>query len=125
MIINANSNTNRAEILENEYLKLLKHGISPENILVLVQNSHKKIKFIEAIKKSTQIGPLGSLKIYSFYGLIYNYILDNWAVVENSINDNKGKIIPNLSGLEQRIKGSIVLSYISYNFLKLRIVIIS
>ena len=100
MIINANSNTNRAEILEKEYLKLLEKGINSEKILVLVQNSYKKKQFIEHIKKSFPTGNIGNLKIYSFYGLIYNYILENWAIVENSIKDDKGKIIPNMSGLE-------------------------
>ena len=100
MIINATSNTNRSEILEQEYLKLLSNGVNPENILVLVQNPLKKNKFIEYIKKNSPLGFVGNLKIYSFYGLIYNYILENWAIVENSIKDNKGKIIPNMSGLE-------------------------
>lgn len=100
MIINANSNTNRTKILQKEYLKLIQSGISAEKILVLVQNSHKKNEFINYIKKNSQLGSIGSLKIYSFYGLIYNYIFDNWAIIENSINDNKGKILPNLSGLE-------------------------
>ncbi|MBR2069752.1 MAG: ATP-dependent helicase [Candidatus Gastranaerophilales bacterium] len=100
MIINANSNTNRTQILEEEYLKLTKNGINPENILVLVQNAHKKRAFIDYIKKNSPLGSIGNLKIYSFYGLVYNYILDNWAIVENSIPDNKGKILPNLSGLE-------------------------
>ena len=100
MIIDANSNTNRVEILENEYLKLLSQGINSDNILVIVQNGKKKKEFIEAVKRKSKIGSIGNLKIYSFFGLIYNYILENWAVVENSIKDNKGKIIPNLSGLE-------------------------
>ena len=42
MIINAASNTNRTDILINEYLKLLNKGIEAENILVIVQNSKKK-----------------------------------------------------------------------------------
>ena len=100
MIIDANSNTNRVEILENEYLKLLSQGINSDNILVIVQNGKKKKEFIEAVKRKSKIGSIGNLKIYSFFGLIYNYILENWAIIENSIKDNKGKIIPNLSGLE-------------------------
>ncbi len=100
MIINAGSNTNRTQILQEEYLKLLQNGVNAENILVLVQNSHKKNAFIEYVKNNSQTGSIGNLKIYSFYGLIYNFILDNWAVIENSIKDDKGIIIPNLSGLE-------------------------
>ena len=100
MIINANSSTNRTEILQREYIKLLQKGIEAEKILVLVQNSHKKNAFLDYIKKNAPFGSVGNLKIYSFWGLIYNYILDNWAIVENSIKDSKGKIIPNMSGLE-------------------------
>ena len=88
MLINANSTTNRTQILINEYLKLLDKGIEAEKILVLVQNSKKKQEFINEIKLHSNIGNIGSLKIYSFYGLVYNYILENWALVENSIPDN-------------------------------------
>ena len=101
MIINANSHTNRTEILIDEYLKLLKQGVDSENILVLVQNSRKKQQFVEKVKEKSPIGNIGALKIYSFSGLAYNFILENWAVVENSINEETNrKIIPNLCGLE-------------------------
>ena len=101
MLINANSTTNRTQILINEYLKLLDKGIEAEKILVLVQNSKKKQEFINEIKLHSNIGNIGSLKIYSFYGLVYNYILENWALVENSIPDNQNrKISPNMCGLE-------------------------
>ncbi|MBQ8847847.1 MAG: ATP-dependent helicase [Candidatus Gastranaerophilales bacterium] len=101
MIINAASNTNRTDILINEYLKLLNKGIEAENILVIVQNSKKKKEFIEKIKKYSKTGNIGCLKIFSFYGLAYNYILENWALVENSIQDDiNRKISPNLCGME-------------------------
>ena len=100
MLINANSNTNRTEILQNKYLELLNSGIEAEKILVLVQNSKKKKEFVEKIKKKSENGFIGSLKICSFWGLIREYILENWAIVENSLKDNNAKIIPYLSGLE-------------------------
>ena len=100
MLINANSNTNRTEILQNKYLELLNSGIEAEKILVLVQNSKKKKEFVEKIKKKSENGFIGSLKIYSFWGLIREYIFENWAIVENSLKDNNAKIIPYLSGLE-------------------------
>ncbi len=101
MIINAPNNTNRFELLAIEYLKLLKKGVEAQNILVLVQNSKKKKEFIDTIKKNSPIGSIGELKIYSFYGLVYNTIINYWAIIENSINDNSNrKIIPNLTGLE-------------------------
>ena len=100
MLINAPSITNRTKILEDEYFNLLKNGVKAENILVLVQNSKKKKEFINNIKERFPLGSIGSLKIYSFAGLIYNYILENWALVENSIKNENRKIIPNLCGLE-------------------------
>ena len=72
MIIDANSNTNRTKILTDEYIKLLKQGVNPENILVLLQNSRKKKQFVDYIKKNLSLGSIGNIKIYSFYGLIYN-----------------------------------------------------
>lgn len=101
MLLNANSNTNKTDILINEYLKLLSSGVDSERILVLVQNSKKKQEFIEKVKEKSPAGNIGCLKIFSFWGLIREYILENWALVENSIKDTKNiKIIPSLSGLE-------------------------
>lgn len=100
MLINAPSTTNRTKILEDEYFKLLQNGVNAENILVLVQNSKKKKEFINNIKTRFDKGSIGNIKIYSFQGLIYNYILENWVIIENSIKNENRKIIPNLCGLE-------------------------
>lgn len=100
MLINANSNSQRTILLINEYLNLLK-TTSSENILVLVQNSKKKQEWVKTIKEKSPIGNIGNLKIYSFFGLCYNYILDNWGYIEDSIKNPKNrKIIPNLCSLE-------------------------
>ncbi|MBR6298641.1 MAG: hypothetical protein IKR34_05295, partial [Candidatus Gastranaerophilales bacterium] len=100
MIINANSNSKRTILLINEYLKLLKTTNS-ENILVLVQNSKKKQEWLKYIKENSETGNIGNLKIYSFFGLCYNYISENWGYIEETIKDtNNTKIIPNLCGLE-------------------------
>lgn len=99
MLFKKNPSINNDKLIEN-YINLLKKGVEAEKILVIVQNSKKKKEFIEKIKKNSPFQSIGSIKIYSFYGLIYNYILENWALIENAINDNKGKIIPNLCGLE-------------------------
>ena len=100
MLINANSNSQRTEILIQEYLKLIKTNNS-EDILVLVQNSKKKHEWLNKIKENSPVGNIGNLKIYSFFGLCYNYILQNWGHIEESIkNTNNAKIIPNLCGLE-------------------------
>jgi len=100
MLIKASANTKRTDILIDEYLKLLNRGIEAEKILVLVQNSKKKKEFIDEVKSKHSTGNIGSIKIYSFWGLIREYILENWVVVENIINDKKAKILPSLCGLE-------------------------
>ncbi|MBQ4646424.1 MAG: ATP-dependent helicase [Candidatus Gastranaerophilales bacterium] len=100
MLINAPSITNRTKILEEEYFKLLQNGVEAEKILVLVQNSCKKKEFINNLKTRFPLGSIGNIKVYSFSGLIYNYILENWAIIENSIKNGKRKIIPNMCGLE-------------------------
>jgi len=100
MLINGNVNSNRTQILIDKYVELLKNNIEAKDILVLVQNSKKKKEFIEAVKEKMPIGNIGCFKIHSFYGLIYNYILENWALVEELINKKGAKIIPNLCGLE-------------------------
>ena len=101
MLINANSNTLKTKVLIEEYLKLIQSGIEAEKILVLVQNSKKKKEFIDEVKKISPEGNIGCLKIFSFYGLARDFILENWALVENSIPDEANiKIIPSLSGLE-------------------------
>lgn len=101
MLINSANTSSRAKILQEEYFKLINSGVDPSKILVLVQNSHKKKQFLEALKEKMPLGSIGNLKIYSFFGLCYNYILENWALIENSIKiDINRKISPNLCGLE-------------------------
>ena len=71
MLINSSCITNRTDILIDEYIKLLKSGVDSEKILVLVQNSKKKKEFLDKIKEKSDVGNIGNLKIYSFYGLIH------------------------------------------------------
>ncbi len=101
MLINASSITNRTKILQEKYLELISNGVDAKKILVLVQNSKKKKEFLDFIKANHPLGSIGSVKIYSFFGLIYNTINENWPIIENSISDTKNaKISPNLCGLE-------------------------
>lgn len=100
MLINAPNSKNRTSVLIEKYSELLKNGVKAQNILVLVQNSNKKNYFIEQIKKNSPLGSIGEIKVYSFFGLCYNFISQNWAIIENSIKDNNSIILPNLVGLE-------------------------
>ncbi len=100
MLIKGHLNSNKTDILVNEYEKLLNKGVAAEDILVIVQNFKKKNEFIEKTKKLLTREALTSFNVYTFFGLVYNFILDNWVIVENKIKDENAKIAPNLSGLE-------------------------
>ncbi len=100
MLIKGNLNSNKTDILIDSYSKLLNSGINADEVLVLVQNFKKKNEFIKKTKLKLNIEALTNLNVYTFFGLVYNKILENWPVIENRINDKNAKISPNLSGLE-------------------------
>lgn len=88
------------ELIEN-YVQLLNSGVDSSKILVILQNSNKKKHFIEQTFQKLTIDAIEKPLVYSFFGLVYNTISDNWAKIENKISDDKNtKIIPNLTGLE-------------------------
>ncbi|MDD3436235.1 MAG: UvrD-helicase domain-containing protein [Candidatus Gastranaerophilales bacterium] len=91
----------KTSVLIENYAKLLNSGIDSSKILVILQNSNKKNKFIQETLEKLSVDVIEKLQVYSFFGLVYNTILDNWVKVENLIPDNQNtKIIPNLTGLE-------------------------
>ncbi len=98
MILTGSSRTNRSEILAEKYIELVRSGIPAPQILVLLQNRHKKQMFVEKIKDSLPV--LENPKIYTFFGLVYNTIKLDWPDIENRIPDENSYIIPNLTGLE-------------------------
>ena len=100
MLIKNHLNSDKTEILINSYASLLNKGISADKILVIVQNFKKKDDFIQKTKNLLKIDAITNFNVYTFFGLIYNKILDNWPVIENKIKDTDAKITPNLSGLE-------------------------
>ena len=100
MLIINQLNSDKTEILINSYASLLNKGISADKILVIVQNFKKKDDFIQKTKNLLKIDAITNFNVYTFFGLIYNKILDNWPVIENKIKDTDAKITPNLSGLE-------------------------
>ena len=92
--------SNKSEKLWQYYVKLVNGGVSPENILVLCLNSHKKKIFIDNILENVTVPMGGKVNVSTFYGLCYNAILDNWPVIENSIKQDGSVILPNLCGLQ-------------------------
>lgn len=101
MIIDGSVSSDKTEILIEKYSSLLNSGVDASKVLVLVQNSNLKNKFIDETLKKLNVDCFEKLKIYSFFGLVYNSIIDNWAFIENGnpFKDNP-KILPNLAGLE-------------------------
>lgn len=100
MIIEGSIESNKTDFLVEKYASLLNSGISSSEILVLVQNSTLKNKFIEKTYEKLTIDCVEKLQVHSFFSLVYNTINDNWAFLEDrNIFDNP-VILPNLAGLE-------------------------
>ena len=100
MIIEGNISSHKTDILTDNYAKLLNSGIPSSKILVLVQNSNLKNNFVEKTLEKLTVDSIEKLQVYSFFGLIYNTITDNWAFLENHNTFDNPKILPNLAGLE-------------------------
>ncbi len=101
MLLQGNLLTDKTQKLVESYAGLLNSGVDSSKILVILQNSNRKNEFIEKTFEKLTVDVVEKLQVYSFFGLVYNTILDNWALVENRIPDkNNTKIIPNLTGLE-------------------------
>lgn len=101
MIIDGSISSNKTDILAQKYASLINSGVDASAILVLVQNSKLKNKFIEKVLQEIEVEFMEKMEIYSFFGLVYNTIIDNWAFIENGNPfKNNPKILPNLAGLE-------------------------
>ena len=74
MIIEGSIGSNKTEILIKKYCELLNNGIDASKILVLVQNSNLKNQFIEKTLENLNISSAEKLRVYSFFGLVYNTI---------------------------------------------------
>jgi DNA helicase-2/ATP-dependent DNA helicase PcrA len=94
----------RENLLVQRYFELISSGAKPSEILVLVQNSNSKKRFIDRILKNIKINAIEKINAHSFFSIVYNTLVENWCFVENSIpydrEKNKSYILPNLVGLE-------------------------
>lgn len=100
MLINATFRSNKTEVLSQYYANLVNSGVSTDKILVLCLNSNKKQSFIKSVEERISAVNIGKYNIYTFQGLCYNAVLDNWVLIENGIKSIKPSIMPNLCGLE-------------------------
>ena len=100
MLVVSNVASNKTTFLREKYTQLLNSGVSAAEILVLVQNSTLKNRFIEETFKNLTIPCIEKPQVHSFYSLVYNTVLDNWAFLEERNIFNNPVILPNLAGLE-------------------------
>ena len=100
MIIEGSISSEKTNILISKYAELLNSGIPASEILVLVQNSTLKNNFVDKTLEKLTVDSLEKLQVYSFFGLVYNTVSDNWAFLENRNTFDNPVILPNLAGLE-------------------------
>lgn len=100
MLLEGSIASDKTNILIDEYSKLLNSGVDASKILVLVQNSSLKNAFVEKTLSKLTVDNAEKMQVYSFFGLVYNAINDNWAFIENGNPFPNPKILPNMAGLE-------------------------
>ena len=100
MLINGSVSSDKTQILIEEYARLINSGISSNEILVLVNNSSAKERFINSALPLLNVDCIEKLQVYSFFGLVYNTIINNWTYLENMLKGGKPVIVPNMIGLE-------------------------
>ena len=100
MILNKISCNDNPRLIAEKYAEMVDSGINSSEILVLAFNALSKKNIIKNIFNKLNKDIISDLKIYTFYGLVYNTINDNWAIIENMIDRGNPSILPNLSGLE-------------------------
>ncbi len=100
MLVNILGNKSKTKVLVNEFKSFLGKGIDASKILIILQNGKAKNEFINEFFASTNTNIVEKIWAYSFFGLVYNTIADNWGVLENKIPSNKTVLLPNNCGLE-------------------------
>lgn len=100
MLLNLIKTEKREKVIVEKYCELVNSGVNPSEILVLLQNSTSKKTITDKVLENIDIQATEKLNIYSFFSIVYNTLVDNWCVVENSISGDKTFILPNLVGLE-------------------------
>lgn len=99
MLIQGTCNSEKINLIAQQYINLINNGNTPKDILVILLNAYKKSKFIKKIKQIQPNIDLSDSKIYTFAGLCYNAFKDNWDYIADKIHVSKSEK-PNLCGLE-------------------------
>ena len=85
MLIFGTSKSKKTDLLVEKYSELIAQGVRACDILVLVQNSYKKSRFLDAVLADERADFLENPKIYTFFGLAYAAVPENWAFVEENM----------------------------------------
>lgn len=99
MLIKGNTGSGKTTFLINKYIELISKGAKTSEIIVLCQNSFLKEKFIERLRAEKVEGQ--SYQVYTFSGLAYRSILNNWPLFEQLIPDSMGDAVvsPEMAGV--------------------------
>ena len=100
MLIFGTSKSKKTDLLVEKYSELIAQGVRACDILVLVQNSYKKSRFLDAVLADKRVDFLENPKIYTFFGLAYAAVPENWAFVEENLKNGPPVLLPNQCGLE-------------------------
>lgn len=100
MILNKIFDKNNSKLIAEKYVEWLDLGVSSDAILVLTFNSFSKKNIQKNILNLAKNTTFSNLKIYTFRGLIYNTVMENWGVLENKLNSPSAVLTPTLGGLE-------------------------
>ena len=100
MLIQGSVKSNRTNLLAEYYARLLDSGVEASEILVLLLNSYKKNLFTQVVKNNLKTAHYENPQIYTFGGLVYNTLINNWSVLEKSILSPAPVALPHLIGLE-------------------------
>ena len=100
MLLNILGDVSKTKVLADEFKKLVNQGVKASKILVILQNGKAKNAFVNEILSDINVDVIEKLQIYSFGGLVYNTVVDNWGILENKISSNKAVLLPNNCGLE-------------------------
>ena len=100
MLFDSYKTQTKNNLLIDKYVGLIDSGVNPSEVLVLVQNSTLKKRFISDALEKINFDSIEGLNIHSFFSIVYNTLVNNWCFIENSISSEKAFILPNLVGLE-------------------------
>lgn len=102
MYFNGPPHSGKTQKLVDIYINLINSKVDVSSILVICSTANRKKDFIERVKQNL-FGGYSNFKVYTFHGIVYNTVKDNWPLIEALIEqyfNGKSQILPHLSGLE-------------------------